>query len=93
MDFMTEDTSWIVEHKLIKVAPDTYPHWKDQVWADPSLEHAVDLMEDVFVNRRNAKAKAEAARKHMRVNFSARAVGLRYLQRLAEIAERGRVDA
>ena len=93
MDFMTEDTSWIVEHKLIKVAPDTYPHWKDQVWADPSLEHAVDLMEDVFVNRRNAKAKAEAARKHMRVNFCARAVGLRYLQRLAEIAERGRVDA
>lgn len=93
MDFMTPDTSWIVDCDLVDVAKGTYPHWQNQAWAEPSLDHAVELMEDVWLNRDAARLKANAARKHMRVNFSARAIGLRYIARLEEISVPARIKA
>jgi glycosyltransferase involved in cell wall biosynthesis len=85
MDFMTPDTSYLVDYALIPVARGSYPFAAGQHWADPDLDHAAQLMMRAYTHPDEMRAKAEAARRHMRARFSARAIGLRYLDRLEEI--------
>lgn len=88
MDFMTGENSWLVNYDMISVKPGSYPHAAGQQWADPHVDHAVDLMEEVWRNRELARAKAERARRDMLRDFSARAIGLRYTERLESVLER-----
>jgi len=85
LDFMTPDTSLLVDHTLVPVGADDYPHGDGQVWADASVDHAVTLMEWVLDHAAEARALGERARRHIRTGFSARAVGLRYLERLEAV--------
>lgn len=85
LDFMTPDTSLLVDNTLIPVGPGAYPHGEGQVWADASVTHASQLMEWVLDHPGEARTLGERARRHIRTNFSARAVGLRYLARLEEV--------
>jgi glycosyltransferase involved in cell wall biosynthesis len=85
LDFMTPETSLLVDYELLPVAPGAYPHGEGQVWADPSVAHAAQLMEQALDDPAGMRALGERARRHIRTAFSARAVGLRYLARLAEI--------
>ena len=82
MDFMTAENSWLVDHDMIPVKSGSYPHAEGQSWADPRVSHAVELMEVVWRNGELARSKAERARRDMLRNFSARAIGLRYVERL-----------
>jgi len=82
LDFMTAETSWLVDFSLVPVKAGEYPHHEGQHWADPDIGHAVTLMEAVYRDRTEARQRAERARLHMIRNFSSRAIGLRYLDRL-----------
>ena len=44
MDYMTEQNSCLVEYKLIPVQAGQYPGFENQVWADPSVDHAAYWM-------------------------------------------------
>jgi len=85
LDFMSPDTSRLVDCELVPVPPGAYPHGEGQVWADPSPEHAADLIEALLDDPAAAAELGRRARRHMRTHFSARAVGLRYCARLAAI--------
>ncbi|MBO9709816.1 MAG: glycosyltransferase family 4 protein [Caulobacter sp.] len=85
LDFMTEDTALLVDYDTVPLKADSYPYWQGQVWAEPSIDSAVELMEYAIRNRSKAQAMAERARLHMRQKFSARAVGIRYAARIDEI--------
>ena len=86
LDFMTPDTSLLVDCKLIPVAEGAYLFGYGQIWADPSVDHAVELIGGLLDDPHETRALGERARRHIRTHFSARAIGLRYAARLEELA-------
>ncbi len=92
LDFMTASNSLLVRHAMLKLGPDDYPHWQGQSWADPDLAHACALLRPVLDDPARGAAiarrgQAEALRSH-----GNRAVGLRILARLQEIAAKFTAD-
>ncbi len=85
LDFMTPETSLLVDCKLVPVPEDAYLFPQGQVWADASVEHAVELMARMLDDPAEARALGRRASRHIRTHFSARAVGLRYTARLDEL--------
>jgi glycosyltransferase involved in cell wall biosynthesis len=86
MDFMTPENSMLVGHRLVPVPPKGYHHAEDQHWAEPDLDaataHMIGLVDDPAAGR----ALGARGSRSIRIGFSYRAIGLRYAQRLAEIA-------
>ncbi|WP_426029399.1 glycosyltransferase family 4 protein [Caulobacter sp. DWP3-1-3b2] len=87
LDFMTKDTAHLVRYQPVALEPNSYPYWQGQIWAEPDIAHAVELMELAIGDRKGSRAMAERARRHMRQNFSARAVGIRYAKRISEVLD------
>jgi glycosyltransferase involved in cell wall biosynthesis len=85
MDFMTESNSCLVRYRLCEVPEGAYPFAEGQVWADADIDHAVEHMLKLSCERDCARALGREASRHIRVNFSYRATGLRYTDRIAEI--------
>ncbi len=88
LDFMTKENSWLVDFRMTPVKAGEYPHFEGQKWADPDMRDAVNLMESVFRDRAEARRRSERARRDMIRDFSYRAVGLRYLERLETVLRR-----
>jgi len=86
LDFMTENNSCLVRYDLCPVPDGAYPFSEGQVWAEPDTAHAVDQMLKLVSDRDYARELGERASRDIRVNFSYRATGLRYLDRIREIA-------
>src|SRR5262249_29839119 len=86
LDFMNESNSCLVRYDLCSVPSGAYPFSEGQVWADPDIDHAVEYMLKLVSDRDYARAIAEEASRYIRVNFSYRATGLRYCDRIREIA-------
>jgi glycosyltransferase involved in cell wall biosynthesis len=84
MDYMNAENSWLVDYDLVPVKAGEYPHYQGQVWADARVNHATEQMSAVWLDRAAARQKAQRARLDMRRDYSTRAVGLRYLERLTE---------
>ena len=87
MDFMTEKNSCLVRYKLVDIADGAYPFGEGQVWADPDIDHAVEHMLRLVSDRDYGRSIGEEASRHIRVHFSYRAAGLRYNQRIQDIAK------
>ncbi len=85
LDFMTEGNSCLVRYKLCNVPDGAYPFSEGQVWAEPDITHAVDHMSRLAADRGYALGIGENASRHIRINFSCQATGLRYLERIREI--------
>ena len=86
LDFMNESNSCLVRYQLRPVPEGAYPFGEGQVWADPDIDHAVEHMLKLVSDRDYARALGKEASRHIRVNFSDRATGLRYIDRIREIA-------
>ena len=86
LDFMNETNSCLVRYELRAVPKGAYPFAEGQMWADPDIDHAVEHMLKLVCDKNYARAIGEEASRHIRVNFSYRATGLRYSDRIREIA-------
>jgi glycosyltransferase involved in cell wall biosynthesis len=86
MDFMTAANSLLVRHALVDLRPDEYPHWQGQLWAEPDLEQACDLLRPVLADPDRGRAIAERGQLDVLRSHGHRAVGLRIHARLEEIA-------
>ncbi len=74
MDFMTINNSYPVEYELTQLQQD-YGHYKQgQVWAEPNIEHAAQLMRHVYEQPVEAKKKAQRAALDIRSTNSPQAV-------------------
>jgi hypothetical protein len=93
MDFMNVSNSFPVRYRLVELAENVGPYQAGQVWAEPSVEDAAELMRFVFENRDEAQARGEAARHEMQTNYSETAVAERIRERLGAIALRRRLPA
>lgn len=93
MDFMTASNSLLVSYSLVPLRSGQYPHWENQVWAEPDIEHAarhmLSLLDDPTLGMRiGRRARLDIAR-----DFSLRAAGSRYVDRLNQIDVRGTSSA
>jgi glycosyltransferase involved in cell wall biosynthesis len=95
LDFCHAPAAELVDYRLVKVGRAQYPHAKGQYWAEPSIKHAAELMQKVFVlPELKLKLKQKLVRHSDKfAEFSPMVVGNRYKRRLKEIyAKRREVD-
>lgn len=85
VDFMDPSVSFGIDYKLIPVKTDEYPHWENQVWAEPDVPQAVQYMIRLLDSPAKGRDFGYSAKKHMQINFSHRKIGLNYLRRIDEI--------
>lgn len=87
VDFMTAENSLLVEHDMIPLAADEYPHWQGQSWADPRVDHAFALARPLLDDPTRGAARARRGQGDVLRSHGNRAVGLRILTRLQAILE------
>src|SRR5271166_1983961 len=85
MEYMNSDVSFPVAYQLIPVTEAEYPHGVNQVWADPDVEHAAQILTRLVDDPALGAAVGNRAREHMRRNFSDTVLGQRYRARLKAI--------
>ncbi len=87
MDFTTDDTSLLVDYKLIPVQQGDYPYAKDEVWAEPNIEQAGDYMRKLVKDRNFSTLFAKKGQELISTSFSIKSMGERYKKRLDLILE------
>jgi glycosyltransferase involved in cell wall biosynthesis len=70
VDFMDDETSFLVPFRLVPVPESEMVHAKDARWADPSVEVAASLMRRVVDAPDEARAIGEAGRRRVLARFS-----------------------
>jgi len=88
LDFMNESNALLVNYRLVPVAAGEYPHWEEQIWAEPDIPHATECMRRLLSDPTLGYTLGVRAQEHIRRFFSYRAAGVRYVDRLREIAGR-----
>jgi glycosyltransferase involved in cell wall biosynthesis len=66
MDFMNINNSYPVKYKLTPLQQDYGPYSKGQIWAEPDIAHAAQLMRQVYDNPLEAKCLARRAAEDIR---------------------------
>lgn len=84
-DFVTADTAFPVNYRLVAVRPGQYPGGKGQCWANPDVEHAAQQMRKIYDDPETARRIAGAGRRHAEATYSAAAAGARYHARLSAL--------
>jgi glycosyltransferase involved in cell wall biosynthesis len=82
MDFMTVNNSFPVKYTLIEIEKDTGPYKKGNVWADPDIGHAAEMMDFVYRNREIAAQIGQTASRDIRTLYSPSAIGRRAKERI-----------
>lgn len=86
MDFMNRDNSLLVDYELVEITEDRPIYTRGNFWAEPSVEHAADLMRQVYEDPDKARAVAERSQSETQRLLSLEAAGQRMRRRLEEIA-------
>lgn len=85
VDFMTPANSLLVDYQLAPLAQDYPPYPRGAVWAEPSIDHAAQLMRWIVDHPREAAILGERGRDDVQRLLSPAAVGQRMAQRLRDI--------
>ena len=81
LDFMTPANSYLVRFDKTTIAEDIPPYPKGCVWAEPSVEHAAELMRRVYDEREEAAAIARRGQADLTSLLSPEASGRRMAAR------------
>ncbi|HCO53913.1 MAG TPA: group 1 glycosyl transferase, partial [Pelagibacterium sp.] len=88
MDFCRPDTAWLVDYEEVALDEDDYIFVrKGQKWAEPDHDDAVRQLRAVHAQLQDREARAAAALRFVKEDFSAPAIARRYEARLHEILE------
>ena len=90
LDFMTPDDSFLVDYEPTTIAEDIPPYPKGFVWAEPSVEHAAELMRRVVDQPDETRRVAARGQASARRLFDPLAAGRKMAARLAAIRDGGR---
>ena len=85
LSFMNSGNSLLVDYKLVEILKSGPIYPKGSYWAEPSEEHAAELMRRVFLEREEAAALGVRAQIELREKLSLKAAGERMVKRLREI--------
>jgi SAM-dependent methyltransferase/glycosyltransferase involved in cell wall biosynthesis len=87
LEFMSDDTSYLVRHEMTVLERDHGPYPAGAQWAEPDLDHAAELMRFVFDNREAAAATGERARTSIIANHGTEPTAAFLRRRLATIGD------
>lgn len=85
LDFMTEDTAYLVGWRPARVEAGSQLYPEGARWAEPDVDEAARLLRAVYDDPAAARARGVAARDHVTELLSRKAVGARLRERLEEI--------
>jgi glycosyltransferase involved in cell wall biosynthesis len=85
MEFMNSDVACLVNFRLVPVDESEYPFWNAQVWADPDVNETTAWMTRLIDDPSWGRRLGQRASRHIRSQFSYRAIGLHYLERLRAV--------
>ncbi len=89
LDYMDKSYPGTVNYELIDVLEGQYPNHDGQVWAEPDMEEAVRIADRMLNDTKFTRAAAVQGQDSVRRECSFRAVGLRMLDRVNSMVERG----
>ena len=81
-EFLTSETGFPVDYRLISVRAGQYPGGRGQRWADPDIDHAASMMRVVHGDPEAARTRAAAGRRFIETTYSPKTTGARYRSRL-----------
>lgn len=70
MDFMNVCNSYPVRYELVEIEKNVGPYRAGEIWADPSVEHAAELMATVFEKRDEGQARGRSAKREIESHYS-----------------------
>jgi glycosyltransferase involved in cell wall biosynthesis len=82
LEFMNVGNSFLVKYNLIKLTEDFGPYKKGNIWADPDVDHAAQLMRYVFENYEQALQVARRGAYEVKSLLSPRSMGNKIKNRL-----------
>jgi glycosyltransferase involved in cell wall biosynthesis len=85
LDFMTPESSFLVDHELVEVGEGSDPYPAEARWAEPDLDHAAAQLRAVFDDREAAAARAARGAADLRASHSVEAAGKALARRLVRI--------
>jgi glycosyltransferase involved in cell wall biosynthesis len=85
VDFMDDSNSLLVPYELVKLGKPIPPYDADLEWAEPSTEHAAQLMRRVYDDQAWAREVGARGKASAEANLSLDAAGRRIAARLEEI--------
>lgn len=88
MDFMNAHNSFPVRYRMVEIEENVGPYQMGEIWADPCVEHAAELMRYVYEHRDEARGRGQAATAEIETNFSRQAVARIISTRLNAIGTR-----
>ena len=86
LDFMTAENSYLVRHAETLVGPEGENYPAHGTWAEPDLDHAAQLMREVWEHQDEAAARGARAQREIAEHFSLPAVGQVARERLKRLA-------
>lgn len=86
VDFMNADNSYLVDFTISRVGPDCEIYPPEGEWADPSVEHAAQLMRTVHDEPQEAAQRGARAAQDIAATLSPKATGAAMRRRLQELA-------
>jgi glycosyltransferase involved in cell wall biosynthesis len=86
IDFMSTENSYLVDYEIGRVGPDCEIYPSDGEWADPSVEHAAELMRRVYDNPEEAARIGGRAREDIARDLSPQTTGAAMRRRLDQLA-------
>jgi hypothetical protein len=93
VDFMNGENSYLIDYEIARVGAECEIYPPEGEWADPSIEHASELMRRVHSDRDEARARGERARADMSRLLSPQATGQGMRMRLECLAGISRGDS
>lgn len=75
LDFMTSENSYLVDCQMVELTRDWGPYRAGWLWAEPDVDHAAQLMREVYEQRSAAQARGACAADDIRSRYSAAAAG------------------
>lgn len=86
MAFMNVSNSYPVRYNMVELDKNVGPYRAGELWAEPSVKHAAELMRQVFENREQGRRRGQAAWQTMEREYSAERCGGLIAQRFQAVA-------
>jgi glycosyltransferase involved in cell wall biosynthesis/SAM-dependent methyltransferase len=93
LEFMRNDNSYLVRYRLVPIPEGFEPYGAGDVWAEPDVEHASELMRHVYRHPDEARERGRRAREDLARDHGIEARSRRIGERLAEIRRARRPPA
>jgi glycosyltransferase involved in cell wall biosynthesis len=87
VDFMSDKNSYLVDYTIGRVGPECEIYPPEGEWADPSVEHAAELMRSVYSDREEAARRGARAADDIARTLSPEATGAAMRERLQQLAD------